>query len=181
MLDGCSSQYEAELHFPDSSPLHCSNNLSRRKIVMAQGIYVVKATPDLIAVHKPAGNSKTLSCCCGCCSCCCCDAAAAAVLSNALGVVITCVIRSLPSDWHACAGVPFHSLDNQQGLLAAIRANPPFLPTLPTLPQAATHHQQQQQQQQRLFAVHRLDTGTSGIVCFATSAHVAGLVAKAFR
>jgi tRNA pseudouridine32 synthase/23S rRNA pseudouridine746 synthase len=33
----------------------------------------------------------------------------------------------------------------------------------------------------RLFAVHRLDTGTSGLVLFATSSHTAGLVAKAFR
>jgi tRNA pseudouridine32 synthase/23S rRNA pseudouridine746 synthase len=33
----------------------------------------------------------------------------------------------------------------------------------------------------RLFAVHRLDTGTSGLVLFATSSQTAGLVAKAFR
>jgi 23S rRNA-/tRNA-specific pseudouridylate synthase len=70
--------------------------------------------------------------------------------------------------------VPFHSLDNQQGLLAAIRANPAIL--MNSSEPATTL-----QQQRRLFAVHRLDTGTSGMVCFATSAHVAGLVAKAFR
>jgi tRNA pseudouridine32 synthase/23S rRNA pseudouridine746 synthase len=33
----------------------------------------------------------------------------------------------------------------------------------------------------RLYAVHRLDTGTSGLVLFANSSHTAGLVAKAFR
>lgn len=73
--------------------------------------------------------------------------------------------------FHPCCtpGVPFHSLDDQQpGLLACIRSSPSLLASCPGTVD-------------RLHAVHRLDTATSGIVCFATASHIAGLVAKAFR
>lgn len=77
--------------------------------------YVVKATADIVAVHKPAG-------------------------------------------------MPFHSVnsDTGQGLLTALKATG----CIPA---------------DRLYAVHRLDTGTSGLVLFATSSHVAGLLSQAFR
>lgn len=77
--------------------------------------YIVKSTPHIIAVHKPAG-------------------------------------------------MPFHSVnsDTGQGLLTALKA---------TCKVPA----------ERLYSVHRLDTGTSGLVLFATSRRVAGLLSQAFR
>ncbi len=80
--------------------------------------FVVKAAPDVVAVHKPAG-------------------------------------------------MPFHTFETgQPGLLATLRQDKGI---------------QQQLDVERLYAVHRLDTATSGLVLFATSKHIAGLVSKSFR
>jgi tRNA pseudouridine32 synthase/23S rRNA pseudouridine746 synthase len=85
---------------------------------------------------------------------------------------------------HKPPGIPFHSLGaGSPGLLSILRSDPSILAgfhggsgTAASGPAVAAH-----QPPQRLFAVHRLDTATSGIVLFATSSHVAGLVARAFR
>lgn len=82
-------------------------------------------------------------------------------------------------------GMPFHSMDGKLGLLGTLRADTSLL----TDADAAPHLQQQQlagdaaaeDAAGRLFAVHRLDTPTSGLVLFATSSHTAGLISKAFR
>lgn len=72
---------------------------------------------------------------------------------------------------HKPAGLPFHSLGrdkHQQGLLSVLRKSPNIFYDASFIPD-------------RLYAVHRLDTATSGMVLFATSKHAAGLLAKAFR
>eukprot|EP00775_Hariotina_reticulata_P005587 gene5587-biopygen7394 len=72
---------------------------------------------------------------------------------------------------HKPAGLPFHSLgreEHQEGLLSLLRKSPSLLNDASVIPD-------------RLYAVHRLDTATSGMVLFATSRHAAGLIAKAFR
>eukprot|EP00878_Enallax_costatus_P025582 GHUV01027385.1.p1 GENE.GHUV01027385.1~~GHUV01027385.1.p1 ORF type:complete len:149 (-),score=21.44 GHUV01027385.1:114-560(-) len=65
---------------------------------------------------------------------------------------------------HKPAGMPSHAVnsDTGQGLLTALKETC----SIPA---------------ERLYAVHRLDTGTSGLVLFATSSHVAGLLSQAFR
>lgn len=73
---------------------------------------------------------------------------------------------------HKPPGMPFHSMDDRLGLLGTLRSSSSLRDSDPA---AAL------EPQQRLYALHRLDTGTSGLVLFATSREVAGLVAKAFR
>lgn len=68
------------------------------------------------------------------------------------------------------AGMPFHSQGvDRPGLLAALRARGPAL--LDGTAAAGA----------RLYALHRLDTDTSGVVAFATSRETAGLLAREFR
>lgn len=76
---------------------------------------------------------------------------------------------------HKPPGLPFHSMGGTLGLLGTLRNDPSLLAGTSSSSTSSSVSAG------RLHAVHRLDTGTSGLVLFATSSHTAGLLAKAFR
>jgi hypothetical protein len=80
-----SEMYKLYIHWPDHEVAGLSRQTStsvwksqleldcsphHKYPVMTNRVYVVKSTPDLVAVHKPAGNAKSSYGCCCCCCCC---------------------------------------------------------------------------------------------------------------
>jgi len=89
---------------------------------------------------------------------------------------------------HKPPGLPFHSMGERLGLLGTLRSDPALLEASSNDTGSDTLDWSQEpiagsssSSTGRLHALHRLDTGTSGLVLFATSSHTAGLLAKAFR